>query len=65
MSMRVLNLYCGIGGNSRYWSNEWDITAIDNNEDKKKSEVLMNLKLEICIMYRMGSKTIILRVYSA
>lgn len=31
--MRVLNLYCGIGGNSRYWSNEWDITAIDNNED--------------------------------
>lgn len=30
--MKILNLYCGIGGNRQLWGNDHDITAIDNNE---------------------------------
>ena len=31
--MRVLNLYCGIGGNRKLWGDEHDITAIENNKE--------------------------------
>jgi len=30
--MKILNLYAGIGGNRRLWSNEHNITAVENNE---------------------------------
>lgn len=29
--MKILNLYCGIGGNRKLWGNEHDITAIELN----------------------------------
>ena len=29
--MKILNLYCGIGGNRRLWGNEHDIVGIENN----------------------------------
>jgi len=31
--MKILNLYCGIGGNRELWGNEHDITAIELNEN--------------------------------
>ena len=31
--MKILNLYAGIGGNRRLWSNEHNITAIEINKD--------------------------------
>ena len=31
--MRVLNLYCGIGGNRKLWGDEHDITAVEYNPD--------------------------------
>lgn len=30
--MRVLNAYAGIGGNRHLWPDEWDITAVENDE---------------------------------
>lgn len=30
--MKILNLYAGIGGNRKLWSDEHDITAIENNK---------------------------------
>lgn len=30
--MKILNLYCGIGGNRKLWGSEHQITAIDNNK---------------------------------
>ena len=29
--MKILNLYCGIGGNRKNWGNEHEITAVENN----------------------------------
>jgi len=29
--MKVLNLYCGIGGNRKLWGNKHEIVAVDNN----------------------------------
>lgn len=34
--LKILNAYCGIGGNRKLWSNEHEITAIENNEDIAK-----------------------------
>jgi len=34
--MKILNLYSGIGGNRKLWSNEHDITAIEYKEDIAK-----------------------------
>lgn len=31
--MKILNLYAGIGGNRKLWSNEHDITAVEMNPD--------------------------------
>ena len=31
--MKILNLYCGIGGNRKLWGNEHEITAVGFNED--------------------------------
>jgi DNA (cytosine-5)-methyltransferase 1 len=31
--MKILNLYCGIGGNRKLWESEHDITAVELNED--------------------------------
>ena len=31
--MKILNLYCGIGGNRKLWGNEHEITAVEFNED--------------------------------
>lgn len=31
--MKILNLYCGIGGNRKYWGNEHEITAVEINPD--------------------------------
>ena len=30
--MKILNLYCGIGGNRRLWGNDHEVTAVENNE---------------------------------
>lgn len=30
--MKILNLYCGIGGNRKLWGNEHEITAVEYNE---------------------------------
>ena len=29
--MKILNLYCGIGGNRKLWGDEHEITAVENN----------------------------------
>jgi len=29
--LKVLNLYCGIGGNAKKWPSDWDVTAVDNH----------------------------------
>lgn len=34
--MKILNLYCGIGGNRKLWGDEHDITAVENNPDIAK-----------------------------
>jgi len=34
--MRILNLYCGIGGNSKLWSDEHEVTAVDLNDEVLK-----------------------------
>jgi len=31
--MKILNLYCGIGGNRKLWGDEHEVTAVDNRED--------------------------------
>ena len=31
--MRILNLYCGIGGNRKLWGNDHEITAVEINEE--------------------------------
>jgi DNA (cytosine-5)-methyltransferase 1 len=31
--MKILNLYSGIGGNRELWGNEFQITAVEHNED--------------------------------
>lgn len=31
--MKILNLYCGIGGNRKLWGNDHEITAIENNPE--------------------------------
>lgn len=31
--MKVLNLYCGIGGNAAKWPEDWEVVAIDNHPD--------------------------------
>jgi len=31
--MKILNLYCGIGGNRRLWSNQHDITSVEFNPE--------------------------------
>ena len=30
--MKILNLYCGIGGNRKLWGDEHEITAVEYNE---------------------------------
>ena len=34
--MKILNLFCGIGGNRTLWGNEHEITAVDNNQQVAK-----------------------------
>lgn len=34
--MKILNLYCGIGGNRKLWGNEHEITAVEYNESIAK-----------------------------
>ena len=34
--MKILNLYCGIGGNRKLWGNEHEITAVENNPEIAK-----------------------------
>lgn len=29
LNMKILNLYCGIGGNRVLWGNQFDITAVE------------------------------------
>lgn len=31
--MKILNLYAGIGGNRKFWGDEVDVTAVENNKD--------------------------------
>lgn len=31
--MKILNLYCGIGGNRKLWGNEHEVTAVEWNEN--------------------------------
>ena len=30
--MKILNLYCGIGGNRKLWGDKHQITAVENND---------------------------------
>ena len=34
--MRILNLYCGIGGNRKLWGDEHEVVAIENNKEIAK-----------------------------
>jgi len=34
--MRILNLYCGIGGNRKLWGEDHEVTAIENNPEIAK-----------------------------
>lgn len=34
--MKILNLYCGIGGNRKLWGNDHEVTAVENNPDIAK-----------------------------
>ena len=31
--MKILNLYCGIGGNRKLWGDEHEVTAVEINSD--------------------------------
>jgi DNA (cytosine-5)-methyltransferase 1 len=31
--MKILNLYCGIGGNRKFWRDEHEVTAVEMDED--------------------------------
>ena len=31
--MKILNLYCGIGGNRKLWSGDHEITAVEIDEN--------------------------------
>ena len=35
--MKILNLYAGIGGNRKLWSDEHQITAVENNDKIAKT----------------------------
>lgn len=34
--MKICNLYCGIGGNRKLWSDNHEIIAVENNPDIAK-----------------------------
>lgn len=34
--MKILNLYCGIGGNRKLWGNNHEITAVENDKNIAK-----------------------------
>ena len=34
--MKILNIYCGIGGNRKLWGNEHEITAVEYDENIAK-----------------------------
>lgn len=34
--MKILNLYCGIGGNRKLWGDEHEVTAVENDPDIAK-----------------------------
>ena len=34
--MKILNLYCGIGGNRKLWGNEHQIVAVENDSEIAK-----------------------------
>lgn len=34
--MKILNLYCGIGGNRKLWGDEHEVTAVENNVEIAK-----------------------------
>jgi len=36
MTIKILNLYAGIGGNRKLWGGDIEVTAIENNEDIAK-----------------------------
>ena len=31
--MKILNLYCGIGGNRKLWGDEHEVTAVELEQD--------------------------------
>ena len=33
MKKKILNLYCGIGGNRKLWTDEFEVTAVEYDED--------------------------------
>ena len=34
--MKILNLYCGIGGNRKFWGEDHKITAIEKDENESR-----------------------------
>jgi len=36
MTIRILNLYAGIGGNRKFWDGDIEVTAVENNEEIAK-----------------------------
>ena len=41
--LKILNLYCGIGGNRKLWGNKYNITAIENDPEIVK--IYQNLNI--------------------
>ena len=50
MTIKILNLYAGIGGNRKLWGNEHEITAIENNQGIAKiyQDFFPNDKVIVC-----------------
>ena len=47
--MKILNLYCGIGGNRKNWGDEHNITMVENNPEIAKIYMKLFPKDEIVI----------------
>ena len=41
--MKILNLYCGIGGNRKLWGDKHEVTAVEINSDIATTSIYINL----------------------
>ena len=47
VEMRILNLYCGIGGNRKLWGDEHEVTAVEFNPEIAKAYQEFNISLSV------------------